>query len=126
MAPRWRSAKGLSEMAGTSVARDRAAGIAGSSGEAAGTGVSAGGAAEKFAEEFNRAVLQSERLRVSIVIGMLLCIMIRWLAIWLFFPSVIQDQLGGELNLGAMGILGLAALIYECAVFARITFGLHR
>src|SRR6266508_3296418 len=116
MARSWRSAKGLIGMAGTLVSSDGAAG----------TVVSSGGTAAKFADEFNRAVLQSERLRVSMVILVLLVIMVRWLAVWLFFPGVIQNQLGGALNLGALGVLGLAALVYEIVVFARISFGLRR
>jgi adenylate cyclase len=92
----------------------------------AGTVVSSGGAAARFDEELNRAVLQSERLRVSLVIVILVVIMVRWLAVWLFFPGVIQNQLGGALNLGAMGVLGLVALIFEIGVFVRLTFGLRR
>jgi adenylate cyclase len=92
----------------------------------AGTVVSSGSVAAKFDEEFNRAVLQSERLRVSLVIIVLLVIIVRWLAVWLFFPGVIANQLGGALNLGAMGVLGLAALIFEIVVFVRLSFGLRR
>lgn len=75
------------------------------------TVVPSGGAAETFEHAFNRAVLQSERLRLSVVILMLLAIMLRWLFVWLFMPGVLQGQLGGALNLAALGILGLVALV---------------
>jgi adenylate cyclase len=86
------------------------------------TVVPSGGAAETFEHAFNRAVLQSERLRLSVVILMLLAIMLRWL----FMPGVLQGQLGGALNLAALGILGLVALVYELGVLGRVFLALRR
>jgi len=90
------------------------------------TVVPSDGAAETFEHAFNRAVLQSERLRLSVVILMLLAIMLRWLFVWLFMPGVLAGQLGGALNLAALGILGLVALVYELAVLGRVFLALRR
>ena len=87
----------------------------------AGTVVSSGGASATFEEAFGRAVLQSERLRVSIVLAMLLAIMARWTFIWLVFPGMLERQLGGALNFGALAVVGVGAVIYEAAVLTRLT-----
>src|SRR4051794_5705125 len=100
MARGRRSAKGLIEMAGTVV--------------------TSGGASATFEAAFNRAVVQSERLRVSIVLAVLAIIMVRWASIWLLFPGMLERQLGGALNLGALGMIGLGALVYEATVLARL------
>jgi hypothetical protein len=43
-----------------------------------------------FGESFNREVLHSERLRVSIVIGVLGAILLRWLILGLFLPGALD------------------------------------
>jgi adenylate cyclase len=106
MAPDRRRAEGLITMAGTVVA--------------------SGGTPATFASSFNRAVLESERLRVTVVLTALAIIMLRWLFVWLFLPGVLQGQLGGALNLGALGVVGLAAIVFEVAVLARLTLALRR
>src|SRR4051812_15639675 len=106
MARGRRSAKGLIEMAGTVV--------------------TSGGASATFEEAFNRAVLQSERLRVSIVLAMLVIIMVRWASIWLLFPGMLERQLGGALNFGALAVVGVGALVYEAAVLTRLTLLMRR
>jgi adenylate cyclase len=95
-------------------------------GQMAETVVPAGGAAETFEHAFGRAVLQSERLRLSVVILLLVAIILRWLFVWLFLPGVLEGQLGGALNLAALGVLGAVALVYELAVLGRVTLALRR
>ena len=48
--------------------------------------------AEAFERSFDRAVLQSERLRVTVVIVGLVAIIGRWLVLAIFFPEVVQGQ----------------------------------
>jgi adenylate cyclase len=88
--------------------------------------VPAAATAERFEDSFERAVLQSERLRVTVVIVGLLAIGARWLFLWIFFPEALQNQLGGSINLAALAALGLGALIYEAAVLTRLTVILRR
>jgi adenylate cyclase len=106
MAPGTGIAKGLTSMAGTVVP----------SGQTNAT----------FEEAFDRAVLQSERLRVSIVVAVIGFILVRGLLIWLLFPARLGDDLGGGLKLSAMGAIGLAAIVYELAVWLRLTALLRR
>ena len=89
------------------------------------TVVSSAGANETFEDAFDRAVLQSERLRVTLVIVGLLIIAVRWLFLRLFFPDAMHNQLGG-VNMAALGAIGLGALVYEAAVLIRLTVILRR
>jgi adenylate cyclase len=82
--------------------------------------------AEAFERSFDRAVLQSERLRVTVVIVGLVAIIGRWLVLAIFFPEVVQGQHGGAVNLAALGVLGLGVLVYELAILARLTLALRR
>jgi adenylate cyclase len=79
-----------------------------------------------FEDSFDRAVLRSERLRVSVIIAGLVAIMARWLFLWIFFPAAIQNQLGDSMNLAALGGLGIGVLVYEIAVLVRLTVALRR
>jgi adenylate cyclase len=92
----------------------------------AATVVTAAATAERFEEAYQRAVLQSERLRVSIVLVLFAALMLRWVFLWLFFPGTIQAQLQGALNLTALAGIGVAALVYECAVLVRLTLAIRR
>jgi adenylate cyclase len=91
-----------------------------------GTVVATGGVSAAFEEAFNRAVLQSERLRVSVVLAVLLFIMARWTFIWLVFPGMLESQLGGTLNFGALAAVGIGAVVYEALVLTRMTILLRR
>src|SRR5262245_44428434 len=90
------------------------------------TVVSPSATAQRFEDSFERAVLQSERLRVSLVIAGLAGIFARWLFLWVFCPQSIQNQLGGAVNLAALGVVGLGVLAYEVAVLIRLTLILRR
>src|SRR5687767_10721394 len=90
------------------------------------TVVPAAATARRFEDSFERAVLQSERLRVTLVIAGMVAIFARWLFLWVFFPEWIRSQLGGAVNLAALGVIGLAALAYEIAVLIRLTVILRR
>jgi adenylate cyclase len=90
------------------------------------TVVPAAATSETFEDAFERAVLQSERLRVTVVIVGLLAIIGRWFFIWFLFPDALQSQLGGSVNLAALAVLGLGALLYEVAVLIRLTLTLRR
>jgi adenylate cyclase len=85
------------------------------------TVIAPGATTERFEAAFSRAVLQSERLRVSVVLALLIALVGRWLFLWIFFPSTLQAQLGGALNLGALAILGAVIIVYEAAVLFRLT-----
>ena len=90
------------------------------------TVVPAAATARRYEDTFERAVLQSERLRVVLVIAGIGALFLRWLSLWIFFPQSIENQLGGVVNLAALGVIGLAVLAYEIAVLIRLTVILRR
>jgi adenylate cyclase len=83
-------------------------------------------AAKSFDEAFSREVLQSERLRISIVIALLLAIVLRWIVVWFFFPDAVASQLGASIHVAILGGLAGAVIIYEVLVLLRFTHALRR
>ena len=83
-------------------------------------------AAETFDEAFGREVLQSERLRISIVIALLLAIVLRWVAIWVFFPDAVESQLGASVHVAVLAGLAVGVIVYELLVLLRFTRALRR
>ena len=81
---------------------------------------------EAFDRAFGREVLQSERLRICIVIALLLAIVLRWVAIWIFFPEAIESQLGAAVRVGVLGALAGGVIAYELLVLLRFTHALRR
>jgi adenylate cyclase len=92
----------------------------------AATVVSIAAPAETFEHAFNRAVLESERLRISIVVALIGVIFVRWLLLWLLFPGLIAAQLGNVVHGPALAALGIFALLYELGVLLRLTVALRR
>ncbi|MFN8637396.1 MAG: adenylate/guanylate cyclase domain-containing protein [Chloroflexota bacterium] len=90
-----------------------------------GTVISPSGSAERFEAAFSRAVLQSERLRVGLVVLLLVGLVVRWLFLWFVFPGTLEAQLGGSVNLGSLAVLGAATVAYEVAVLVRLTLMLR-
>jgi adenylate cyclase len=87
----------------------------------AATVVPSAATAETFEGAFERAVLQSERLRVTIVIVGILFTVVRGIVLWVLLPETTQSQLGGSLNVATLGVIGVCALAYEVAVLIRLT-----
>jgi adenylate cyclase len=90
------------------------------------TVVPAAATTETSEAAFDRAVLQSERLRVTIVVIGMLFIVLRGMVLWIFVPGASRDQIGGSLHVAALGAIGLGALVYEIAVLIRLTVILRR
>jgi adenylate cyclase len=82
---------------------------------------SAAAAADTFDQAFHREVLQSERLRLTIVVALLGAIILRWLALWLISPEKIESQLGASLHITVLWSLAVGIILYELAVIARMT-----
>jgi hypothetical protein len=81
---------------------------------------------ETFEAAFDRAVLQSERLRVTIVVIGMLFIVLRGIVLWVFVPASSGDHIGVSLHIAALGAIGLGTLAYEIAVLIRLTVILRR
>ena len=90
------------------------------------TVISPAAAADTFDQAFNREVLQSERLRITVVVVLLLAIALRWAFIWIFKPEAIQSQMGAALHITMLGSLTAGVILYELIVLARITYVLKR
>jgi adenylate cyclase len=82
-------------------------------------------ASETFDRAFHREVLQSERLRITVVVVLLAAIILRWLIIWLLFPEAVAEQLGASIHITLLGALAIAIILYELAVLARMTHALR-
>jgi adenylate cyclase len=87
----------------------------------AATVVPAAASAATFEDSFDREVLRSERLRLSLVIAAMALLFVRGLILQTFFPGAIESQLGDSLHIGALAGLGILALAYEIAVLIRLT-----
>lgn len=82
--------------------------------------------ASAFEQAFNREVLRSERLRISVVAGLVGFIFVRWLVLWFVVPELVASQLGGLLDMLALTVLWGGALLYELTVLVRINWVLRR
>ncbi|MGE3269962.1 MAG: adenylate/guanylate cyclase domain-containing protein [Chloroflexota bacterium] len=90
------------------------------------TVISPAAATESFDAAFTREVLQSERLRITIVIVLMSTIFFRWILISLFFPGAMHEQLGESVNIEMLAGLGAAVLLYELLVLLRLTHAIRR
>jgi adenylate cyclase len=79
-----------------------------------------------FEESFDREVIRSERLRVTIVVAVAGVLFMRGLILWRFFPQTVEAQLADELNVAALGALGVAVIVYELVVLLRLSVALRR
>ncbi|MCC7372936.1 MAG: adenylate/guanylate cyclase domain-containing protein [Chloroflexi bacterium] len=79
-----------------------------------------------FEAAFGREVLQSERLRIVVVVALFGAIYLRWAFIWLVFPQAIEAQMGAALHIALLGSLGAAIIGYELLVLLRLTYALRR
>jgi len=80
---------------------------------------------ETFEQAITRETLLSERLRISIIAGLLGLNLLRWIVVSIFFPQGLENQIGAPIDFRALMVLWALAFAYEVGAVLMVTRALR-
>ena len=80
---------------------------------------------ETFEQAITRETLLSERLRISIIAGLLGLNLLRWIIVSIFFPRGLENQIGAPIDFRALMVLWAIAFAYEVGAVLMVTRALR-